>query len=98
MRNANHAQGGALPGLARVDLGYGDVEVGPQPVLHAAHHLPLVFERVRAFNADLEREIRNHSPSYCASSRTPWVLSCENSVPGRRWSLGTASSNCFLST
>src|ERR1039457_2809793 len=64
MRNANHAQGGALPGLARVDLGYGDVEVGPQPVLHAAHHLPLVFERMRAFNANLEREIGNHSPSY----------------------------------
>ena len=63
----DHAQGGALPGVAGIDLGHRDVEVGAQAVFHAAHHLPLVFQRVRAFNANLQREIRDHVSSCCRS-------------------------------
>src|SRR5208282_569892 len=62
--NAHHSQCRTLPGLAWLHLRNRNVEVRPQPILDAAHHLAFVFERVRAFNADLEREIRNHFPSH----------------------------------
>ena len=46
--------------MVRVNLGDGNVEVRPQSVFDAAYHLTFVFEGLRAFNANLEREIPDH--------------------------------------
>src|SRR5208283_563611 len=72
--NANHADGRALPRLAGLHLGNGNVEVRPQSVLNAAHYLAFVLDGMRAFNANLEPEIRNHDLSCCATSRNRLLL------------------------
>src|ERR1051326_3763450 len=43
-RDAEH---GELPLIQRVQLGHGHVELVPQAILDAAHHLPLVLEAAR---------------------------------------------------
>src|SRR5580658_2315076 len=71
-----------LPGFARVKFCHGHVEMIAQAVLNAAHHLTLVFQRMGALDANLEREIRDHDSLCCTTSRIP-------APRGRGFSSGT---------
>src|SRR5580692_136188 len=72
--DADYANRGSLPGLARVNFRHRDIEVIAQAVFHAAHHLPLVLQGVRAFDANLQHEIRDHMSLGCKTSRIPGPL------------------------
>ena len=56
--DADYADRGTLPQISFFQLGNGNVEFCPQPVFQRAHHLALVFERVRRFKDDAS-EVRN---------------------------------------
>src|SRR5208283_1110710 len=67
VRDRDHADGGLVPQVRRVKFRNRDVEGGAQPVFHAAHHLPLVLERVGGFDAEFERERGDHEKQWAAS-------------------------------
>ena len=58
--DADYAQRGALPQVRMVEFGDRHVEGRAQAVLQAAHHLALVFERLRVFDAQFQGEKSNH--------------------------------------
>src|SRR5512146_2916077 len=54
IRDADHAQRGSLPQVGCVNLRHRDVERIAQAIFDTAHHLALVFERVRGLNTKFE--------------------------------------------
>ncbi len=54
VRNADHPNCCLVPNIAGFDLGDGHIEMSAQPVFQTAYHLPLIFERLRMFNAQFE--------------------------------------------
>jgi hypothetical protein len=59
VRNTDHAQGGAVPQSARIQLSHSNIEVRPQPVFQTAYNLPFVFERLRRFDVQFDGEKSN---------------------------------------
>jgi len=49
------AQGRALPQVGLLKFCDGDIESGAELVFEAAQHLPLIFQRMRPFDAEFER-------------------------------------------
>lgn len=56
MRNADDANGGAIPQFCPIKFGNGNVETRAQLVFQAAHDLAAIFERLRCFDVEFERE------------------------------------------
>jgi len=54
--NTDHADCGAIPYVAGVEFGDGDVETGAQAVFQAAHDLSLVFQGMGGFDLEFERK------------------------------------------
>ena len=54
--DAYHAESGAIPQSAGLELGHRNVEAGTQTVFQAANHLPFVLERLRGFDVKFEGE------------------------------------------
>ena len=48
-------QRGPLPQVLMIDLRHRDVELMAQPVLQAGHYVAFLFERMRAFQPQLQR-------------------------------------------
>ena len=57
--DGDHAESRRLPEVGGIDLGDGDVEAGAETVLEAAQNLTAVLERLCAFNAEFEGEVRD---------------------------------------
>ncbi len=53
----------AVPDVARLEFGDGDVEGGAKAVFEPARDLALVIERVGGFDAEFEGEMGDHSVS-----------------------------------
>ena len=51
----------ALPKILVVDLGHRDVELVPQPILQALHHMPLVFQRVGILHSNFQGQYTDRS-------------------------------------
>lgn len=55
IRDGNRRDYGILPGIEMVDLSDRHVEAFPQAVFQALDDVPLLFQRVRIFDVDIER-------------------------------------------
>lgn len=55
VRDSNSGDYGVLPGIEMIDFGNRHVEALPQAVFQALHDVPLLFQRVRVFDVDIER-------------------------------------------
>src|SRR6266851_8716568 len=60
IRNADYPEGGPVPKIRGVQLSDGYVETSAQTVFQAAHDLPILLERLRRFNAQLQSEKGDH--------------------------------------
>ena len=60
MRDTDDADGRLIPEQTRLKFGDGDVEGGAKSIFETARNLTLIFERVRAFDPEFEREEGNH--------------------------------------
>jgi len=61
VRDADYADRGAIPEFGAVKLGNGDVEAGAQAIFQAADDLAPVFDGLRGFDVEFEREESDHS-------------------------------------
>src|ERR1017187_7295541 len=53
-RYGHRRDGCPLPEILMRDLRHGDVKLVPQPVFQTLHHVPLLFERMRAFDSQFQ--------------------------------------------
>src|SRR5690348_18207143 len=54
--NRDHADSRSLPQFLMSKFGDGDIEMRTQAIFQAAQHLALVFQRLRVFNVNFERQ------------------------------------------
>lgn len=69
--DADYADGGAIPYVARIQLRDGNVEAGAQPVFQAANHLPFIFERLCGFDLEFEGEEGDHDSRQLSAISPP---------------------------
>ena len=95
VREADDADLRALPGILPVQFGDGHIEFPPQPVLQAAQHLPLVFERMRIGNVDFQGEQTDRHRHPCGPAPRTGVH-CRDRAPRSSTGSGRASASMSL--
>ncbi len=56
VRNGHGGKNGVLPGIETINLGDGDVETLAQAVFQTFDDMALLFQRMRCFNDNVERQ------------------------------------------
>ena len=61
VRNADDADGGAIPEFSGIKFGDRHVETGAQPIFQATHDLAPVFNGLGSFDVEFERKESDHA-------------------------------------